>query len=253
MVIYKYLLKSTNAHGVHSPFVYDLLTKCLYVKREEKYRRFVVNYKRCLFNSKETIFVKDFGAGSKVFSGSQREVAKIAKVASISNKNALNLIRLISYLKLETILELGTSLGVATAAMRYGNPTSKITTLEGCDATIEVARKQFSYFKLKNIEAISGEFMKTLPFVLENTKYDLIYFDGNHSKNATLTYFKMALEAKHNTSVFIFDDIHWSREMTEAWDEIRTHKDVTVSIDSFQWGMVFFRKEQRKEHFTIRI
>jgi hypothetical protein len=41
--------------------------------------------------------------------------------------------------------------------------------------------------------------------------------------------------------------------MTEAWQTIKAHPKVSVTIDTYQWGMVFFRKEQAKEHFTIRI
>jgi len=40
--------------------------------------------------------------------------------------------------------------------------------------------------------------------------------------------------------------------MEAAWEIIKTHPKVTVTIDTFQWGLVFFRKEQPKEHFVIR-
>ena len=32
----KFILTSTNQHGVHSPFIYDFVTKCLYKKSEFK-------------------------------------------------------------------------------------------------------------------------------------------------------------------------------------------------------------------------
>lgn len=249
----KYLLKSTNHHGVHSPFVYNLVTKCFYAKSSLKDKQFVRDYKQQLLNSKETIIVTDFGAGSRVFKSNQRAVSKIAKVAALSEKNALLLMRMVSYLNLNSILELGTSLGVATASMAFANPKANLVSLEGCEATSRVANEQFSAFNLNPIEQVVGEFSETLPDQIEKRVYDLIYFDGNHSKEATLTYFKSALTAKHNASVFIFDDIHWSQEMTEAWNEIKNHSEVTVSIDTFQWGIVFFRKEQRKEHFIIRL
>lgn len=82
---------------------------------------------------------------------------------------------------------------------------------------------------------------------------DLIYFDGNHQKEATLNYFNKLLPLAHNNSVFIFDDIHWSKGMEEAWEEIKAHPRVRVSIDSFFWGLIFFREEQEKEHFTLRL
>ena len=41
--------------------------------------------------------------------------------------------------------------------------------------------------------------------------------------------------------------------MTETWHIIKQHPKVTVTIDIFHLGIVFFRKEQAKEHFTIRL
>jgi hypothetical protein len=37
-----------------------------------------------------------------------------------------------------------------------------------------------------------------------------------------------------------------------AWKEISAMPEVTVSLDLFQIGIVFFRKSQVKEYFTIR-
>jgi hypothetical protein len=63
----------------------------------------------------------------------------------------------------------------------------------------------------------------------------------------------MLLSTITNETVWIFDDIHWSQEMEEAWKTIQQHPKVTVTIDTFQWGIVFFRVEQPKEHFVIRV
>jgi hypothetical protein len=41
--------------------------------------------------------------------------------------------------------------------------------------------------------------------------------------------------------------------MEEAWNEIKQHSSVTLTIDLFFIGIVFFRTEQKtKEHFVIR-
>ena len=83
--------------------------------------------------------------------------------------------------------------------------------------------------------------------------YDFIYFDGNHTRIATLEYFESSLSSINNNSVLLFDDIHWNKEMELAWQDIKNHTQVTVTIDTYQWGFVFFRKEQQKEHFIIRL
>ncbi len=138
--------------------------------------------------------------------------------------------------------------------MNIGNPKTKITTLEGCPETAKIAQKQFKKFQLKNISLINTEFESYLnSSQISNSVFQQIYFDGNHSKKATLDYFERLLPTITNDTVWIFDDIHWSAEMEETWEIIKKHPKVTVTIDTFQWGFVFFRKEQPKEHFIIRV
>ena len=258
-----FLLKSQNQHGLHSPFVYELVTRCFYDTSEHSEYKRIKDYRNDLLRNREIIEVEDFGAGSRVFSSNQRPVHAIAKNAGITLFRAKLLSRIINYLNIENALELGTSLGIASAAMA-ANKSTKLTTVEGCKETAKVAEQQFEKFGLKNINLRIDKienFLSDITGTLRNKnieqktseKFDLIYFDGNHQKQATLEYFQKLLPLAHNDSVFIFDDIHWSAEMQEAWKEIIEHPQVRVSIDTFQWGFIFFRSEQVKEHFTIRV
>lgn len=249
----KFLLKSTNQHGVHSPFVFDLITKCFYTKTDSDKISIINQFRNQLLQSKKTIIITDFGKGSKIFKSNKRKVSKIAKVAGISNKRSKLLVRIVGYFNSTKILEIGTSLGIGTASLSLGNKNSQITTLEGCVSTSSIAQEQFKKFGFNHINISVGNFNDTLPKSLENNIYDLIYFDGNHQKKPTIDYFEQCFKSIHNESVFIFDDINWSKEMQEAWKIIKNHPQVTVTIDTYFWGIVFFRKEQVKEHFTIRI
>ena len=249
----KFFWNSKNEHGVHSPFVFSLVTKCFYDKKKYAQYSALKNYRNSLLSNRNTIEVTDFGAGSRVFKSNTRAISQIAKNAGISKKRAELLFRITNYFQPENILEIGTSLGLATSALSLGNKNAKIITLEGCPETAAVAKRRFDEFDLHNITAEVTEFsiyLKTPGIQLSS--FGLIYFDGNHSKAATLEYFELMLPTTANDSVWIFDDIHWSHEMEEAWDIIKNHPKVTVTIDSFQWGLVFFRSEQPKEHFVIR-
>ncbi|MFI1745795.1 O-methyltransferase [Thalassobellus sediminis] len=248
----KFLLKSTNQHGVHSPFVYDLVTKCFYDKSKYSSYKDILNYKKELLQNSSKIKVTDLGAGSQVMKQQERTVSTIAKNAGTTNKRAKLLYRVTNYFKPESTLELGTSLGIATHAISLGNTKNNITTIEGCPNTSKFSKESLKKLKLKNVNLITGDFNTEIK-KLNSNKYDLIFFDGNHQKEATLNYFEMLLETAHNDSVFIFDDIYWSKDMTEAWESIKKHPKATVTIDTFFWGFVFFRKEQVKEDFIIRV
>jgi predicted O-methyltransferase YrrM len=247
--------------------VFDLVTKCFYDKvskpdpsgiEQAKQYQVLKEYRNALLENKNTIEVTDFGAGSKVFKSNTRQISKIAKTAGITRKRAELLYRITNYFQPLSILEIGTSIGLATSALALGSQCvgtkAKIITLEGCPETAKIAQEQFRKFGLTNVELVIAEF--STYFKTSNLKpqtQNLIYFDGNHSKTATLDYFELLLPTITNESVWIFDDIHWSEGMDEAWGIIKNHPKVTVTIDTFQWGLVFFRREQEKEHFVIRV
>ncbi|WP_067148414.1 O-methyltransferase [Pseudotamlana agarivorans] len=248
---FKFLLKSTNQHGVHSPFVYDLVTKCFYDRKQYAAYDRISDYRKKLLQNHELIKVTDLGAGSQVMSHQKRKISSMAKNAGSTTKRAKLLYRLSAYLKPQNILELGTSLGIATQALSLGNPSANITTIEGCPNISSFSKAAFKDQNLNNITAITGDFSSEIQKLHSNT-YDLIFFDGNHQKEATLAYFEALLPTATNDSVFIFDDIYWSEGMTEAWEIIKKHPKVTVSINTFFWGFVFFRKEQVREDFVVR-
>ena len=248
----KFLLNSTNQHGVHSPFVYNLVTKCFYDSSSYEAYYNIEEYKKKLLNNHAKINVNDLGKGSQAMKSTTRSISNMAKYAGTTIFRAKLLFRLVSYFQSKHILELGTSLGIATQAMCLGNTEANITTIEGCPNLSEFSKVNFGNHQLKNITLLNQDFRSAIKTLSSNT-FDLIFFDGNHQKDATLYYFEKLLPTVHNDSVFIFDDIYWSKDMTEAWNTIKKHPKVSVTIDTFIWGFVFFRKEQLKENFKIRV
>lgn len=245
-----FIFSATNQHGVHSPFVYDLVTKCFYDKSEYTHYSKLIAYRNHLLRNDSLISITDLGPGSKKNNASKRRVSEIAKTSGTTLTRSKLLYRLTQYFKPKEILELGTSLGIATNAMALGNPESKITSIEGCPSLSLFTKKQLKEYK--NVSVLTGDFNTHVPNLKDKT-YDFIFFDGNHTKEATLHYFNELISTANNDSVFIFDDIYWSKGMTEAWETIKKHPKVTVTIDTYFWGFVFFRKEQAKEHFKIRL
>lgn len=248
----KFLFGSTNQHGVHSPFVYNLVTKCFYDKSHYPEYDKIQAYRKSLLLNNQTIDVTDLGVGSQVMKTSKRKVSDMAKKAGTTRKRAKLLYRLVKYLNCKNVLELGTSMGIGTYAMSLTGKNSKVISIEGCPNISNFTANQLKQNGIKNANLLVGDFKDVLK-KMGTTKYDLLFIDGNHDEEATITYFNTLLPNVHNDSVMIFDDINWSKGMRNAWDHISTRPEVSVSIDTFFWGLVFFRKEQDKEHFVIRI
>ncbi|WP_299116106.1 class I SAM-dependent methyltransferase [uncultured Winogradskyella sp.] len=248
----KFLFTSTNQHGVHSPFVYNFVTKCLYNKVNYSAYQKLTDYHKILKSSRAVLQITDLGEGSKTLGTNKRKVNQMVKTSSSSKKESKLLFRVTQYFNFNTILELGTSLGMGTYALALANKFSKISTIEGCPNTSNFAKSKFKELEIKNVTFINGDFTVIIPSLKED-KFDFIFFDGHHNKAATIQYFKSLLPKIHNDTVFVFDDIYWSKGMTEAWEYIKAHKTVTVTVDCFHLAFVFFRKEQAKQHFKIRV
>lgn len=246
-----FISKSTFHRKNQSNFISEIRKNILDTKTPSNFTIYK-RYKQKLIENKDKIIITDFGAGSYIFNSNLRPINKIAKHAGISNNRAKQLMNLTNYFNTKSILEIGTSLGLASTAMSLGNPKAEIFTLEGCKETAKVAQNQFKEFGFENINLIVGNFKDTLHKTIENKQFDLIFFDGNHQKKATLEYFHICLNTATNNSIFIFDDIYWSKEMQEAWHEIKNHPKVTTTIDIFQWGIVFFKNDLPKMTYTIK-
>lgn len=156
---FQFLLKAKSEHGNHSPFVFEWIQKVLYdTTKYPAYISLEKCRKRHLQNN-ETINVTDFGAGSRVFKSNQRKIKSIVKHAGISPYFSKLLYRIINHYKPNTILEIGTSIGLGTNALCLGNKNAIVTTLEGCSATQLVAKKYLEQYHPAN----HIEFVNTYP------------------------------------------------------------------------------------------
>ncbi|MDP9077009.1 MAG: class I SAM-dependent methyltransferase [Bacteroidota bacterium] len=247
-------LKAKNRHGVHSPFVYRLIDKVIYDFDDKKVYAGVENIRKTLFIDNNIITVTDLGAGSHVNNNRQKKISDIAHNALKPPKLAQLLYRLVADLKPRNIIELGTCLGITTLYLQKAAPGAKVYTLEGCPETAGVAKQTLKKGEINNVEPVVGNFDDTLPGVINSLdQLDFVFVDGNHQKDATLNYFEWCLPKVHEDTLLIFDDIYWSTGMKEAWAQIKAHPQVTVTIDLFWIGLVFFKPGQAKEDFLVKI
>lgn len=249
----RYFKNAKSRYEVHSPFVFAFINEVLRDKRHY-YAFDEIEYRRSLLLKDESILiVEDFGAGSKINKTPERKVSAIAKNTLITPKFGQMLFRLVTFSKPETVLEIGTSLGISTLYLAKAAPDANIITLEGSKAVADTAIEQFASLEVNNINIITGEFSTTLPKALSSlVKTDIAFIDGNHRFAPTMQYFEQIKPTLHNKSVLIFDDIHWSDEMEQAWNNIKADPSVTLSIDLFFKGIVFFDPAfHAKQHLVL--
>jgi len=249
-----YRIKSKTRYQVHSPFVYGLIEKVFRDKTRYKEYREMNLIRKKMRRRNDKVEIMDFGAGSgnKDYIVRVKTVGKIARDSGHSRKQLELLFRLARYFKPETILEFGTSVGMSSLYLSKGSPGSKLITMEGSMGLSTIANKTFEKNNLK-VEVEVGEFGAILNNIVNNVqRLDMVFFDGNHRKKPTLKYFKKCLSCAHENSVFMFDDIHWSRGMSMAWKKIKKDKRVSLTIDLYWIGLVFFRKGVEKQNFILK-
>lgn len=246
-------LQAKTRHGVHSPFVYKLVDETIYDFHAKPEYSKIEDLRAGLLQDERFITVTDLGAGSHINNNKQKQVKQIAKNALKPARLAQLIHRLAQRFAPDTIVELGTCLGLTTAYLASAIPSAKVISIEGCPETAKIAAENLQKLHVNNAELKVGNFDELYPEVLSTiNQIDFVFVDGNHRKSATLDYFEQALPKVHTDSVMIFDDIYWSQGMQEAWQQIKAHPQVTLTIDLFWIGLVFFRKGQAKEHFKIK-
>jgi predicted O-methyltransferase YrrM len=246
-------LKAKNRHGLHSPFVYRFTDEVFYGFGTKKVYNEIENLRQGLITDKRIINITDLGAGTKANKSNNRAIGAIAKTALKPPKLAQLLYRMAADLRPATIIELGTCLGITTVYLQKACPDAMVYTLEGCPEIASVALETLKNAGANNVRLITGNFDDTFPaLVCSLPRLDLVFIDGNHRREATLKYFEWCLPKVHENTLLIFDDIYWSEGMKEAWLLIKAHPKVTVTIDLFWIGLVYFKSGQAKEDFMIR-
>ncbi|MDF0715849.1 hypothetical protein PY092_06800 [Muricauda sp. 334s03] len=157
----KFLLKSTNEHGVHSPFVFQYVTKCLYSKNK------------------------------------------------LHHKKSINVL-------LKTI---------------YSFSFEKVCIKKNAKAK-ELVKQNFTKIQF------------------DENPIDLLFVD----KMDIPSFQKTRSEGKlHNDSLILINSIYDNKEILGQWNRLIALPEITVSIDMYHCGLISIRREQVKEHFTIRI
>lgn len=249
----KYYLFSRHkkGHAIHSPFVFNLIIEVFRDRKKYPEYETIEKIIKKLRQNHQTIQFQTFGTKNQLLNN---KISKIAKSSSVGKKYGRLLFRMVRYFKLQNILELGTCVGVSSLYLAHANKKANVITIEASETLAKIAQKNFDEAQLSNISILHKTFEEALPEILKNNPpFNLIFFDGNHTFDATLNYFYQCLEYKNEHSIFIFDDIYWSEGMYKAWNEIRQHPEVMLSIDLHRMGFIFFKKDfLAKQHFAIR-
>ncbi len=251
----KYILFSSHkrGHGIHSPFVFNIVLKVFRNKTQPDVVLRIESIRKRLIADSGAGVMTDYGAGSRSGKGNIKRVSEIARYSSVPEKYGRLLAGLASEFGNNAIIELGTSFGINTMYLASGNMAATVYTLEGSDEVSDIAKKNFAEAGLTNIQVLTGKFEQTLPELEKgNISPGLVLIDSERRKESAVEYFNRMAELTDEKGVIVINDIYHSKEMGEAWEEIKMDKRVSVTIDIFRMGLVFFRRGITRNDYVIR-
>lgn len=250
----KYYFTSVNEHGVHSPFVFDLVENILYDRNEFYCFNKIEKERNRLLSLNKSVSRTELGAGSRKNGINGTLIKNIAKNQLTEVKYAQFIFKLVERFKPGLVIELGTSLGITTSYLSSAHLKGKVISIEGDPEIAVVANDVFKKLKLKNVDLKIGNFDILLPQILSDVEGEigLAYIDGNHKYESTIKYLDLILSKSNENTIIVLDDIRWSKEMERAWKEAKSKPGVSVSIDLFRMGVLFLKKDQHKQNFKIR-
>ena len=250
---YHLFSRHSKGYGIHSPFVFDLVSRVFRNKIDPDVVLMIENIRKEYLSDRTTVKVLDLGSGSSVIKSDLRRISDIAKHSSVPPEYGVLLSNLASGFGKPSIIEFGTSLGLSTMYLAAGSRESEVYTMEGSPSISAVAARNFSRAGFDNITLMTGSFDDLLPEIkVKAGNPGLVFIDGNHRKAPVLKYFSEMAEISDRKTIIVIDDIHLSDEMEEAWKEIKRNENVSFTIDIYRMGLVFFRKGMSRIDYVIR-
>jgi predicted O-methyltransferase YrrM len=235
----RHWLYSTDEHSLHSPFLFDLHQALKANNATPRQQEFEVIRKK-LLKEHTAIVLKDYGAGSRVLKTNTRKISSIASSSLSSAVWCRRLAALVEKMQAKSIIELGTSLGIMSLYLANAAPTGQLYSFEGDTQIASIAKRNFETANQINIHLIEGNIDQTLPdFIAHHPPADFYLMDANHTYKATMRYFDLIIKCASANAIIVLDDIHWSKGMHQAWNQIKSHPKVHLSIDAYKVGILF--------------
>ena len=243
----RYRFNAVGPHALHSPFLFDLFNQV--IKPAKKFRLDnVETLRKELMTNHEIIDLFDL----KTQTHSQKTISSIAKTSLSTPKFSAFLFKLIEWLKVERVMETGTSFGINTLYMAGPEKVNRVLTIEASPIVSSIAQKQFSKLLQHKIEIKQGTVQDVFAPSIIKEQPELCFIDADHRSKPVLSCIESIMTHNPTIKCIIVHDIYWSPDMLMAWNQIVSDSRFNLTIDIFQAGLIFPSIEMPKQHFTLR-
>jgi len=242
-------IRHRKGHGVHSPFVFNLITKV--IEEKSPYYTFheIELLRKRLSFKEERITYPDRHHKGKLRT---RSIARIVAQEAINPKHGALLFRLTNYFKPEHILQIGPSMGLSALYLSSYRTGVNCIALEHVKEFATISQWVYQQAFRNPVTLQVGAYEEILPPVLSSLKQlDFVYFNTATETFENEWIFKTCLEHIHARTVFMIKGIKSNKEMRELWQQVLARPEVTVTIDLYSMGLVFFNPKLHKRNYKV--
>lgn len=234
-----------HGHGIHSPFLFHLITEVVENRtRLPEYKIFKdlkSNVLDLLDGFSEPSLTNLYHQLNVSFSNPHRLYRKV----ELSRRYGKVVFRLIREFKPSSVINYGPTLGTNLAIIAMANNDSQVYQLIN-DTSCELVSKEL----LKDSAISNVRFFQENEVPSVNHAFVIINYPGNPV--VTYNMVQKCLKLHGDDDVLIIRGIHESKEMESIWREMIASESVRVSLDLFEIGIALFRKGLQKENFIQR-
>lgn len=244
-----------DQHSLQAPGIFRFYTMLKAGLRHRKPIGEIETIREELKKSRKEVRGQDMGAGTSIIQITGRKtVSSITKYGISSTKKCLLLTQLASMTKMKVGLELGTSLGIATAYLSGAMPDGVVYSFEGNADLCDLANSVWRRLNCNNIQLIGGDISEQLVQILNEVEIvDFAVIDANHKKEALSAYFEMIYPFLSSGSIVMIDDIRWSVDMYKGWRMLVTDDRVPLTLEFLNFGLLIFREGLSKQHYILSL
>lgn len=238
-------LRYRKGYGVHSPFVFNLITKVIEEKSPYYIFDEIENIRQNLLKDKNVVSYTN-----KKGRRTSKTISSITAKETQSPKYGALLFRLMNFFQCKHVVEIGASTGIMGLYLASAYSDCKCIALENREALVAIAQKTSNHFQAKRIFVKSGDFIQMISGISgELPKIDLIFINTASDPDLTKSVLMKCLPLINEDTILVVDGINKNKKMKVLWKCIRELTQARLTIDLYALGLVFFNHKLYKKHY----
>lgn len=233
-------------HGIQSPFVYGFttnITKNFWpyyaFDKIESVREILMDNLTQMSANERKVIIKGYDTETELSGFTEIRIGQ-------------TLFRIIDYIRANNILEIGTFFGIDTLYLSEARHKANCVSITENHEMAGFTMKILDNSRRENIQIMACSHHDAIKNTFKNSKADFVLFNVYGDLNKKIDDFKSCLSVKHSGTVFVIKHIHCNSQMESFWNIVKDDIEVTASIDMFNMGILFFRKDLEKKNYIIR-